>query len=76
MIDITYNNNVFKLYFANSLFTLCTIYIALMLVGLNKCLKQIIQIELNRVKNPSWPEANQLAINFTSMAKDLNCGLP
>ena len=33
MIDITDNNNVFKLYFANSLFTLCTIYIALMLVG-------------------------------------------
>jgi len=22
---------------------------------------QIIQIELNRVKNPNWPEANQLA---------------
>ena len=26
-------------------------------------MKQIIQIELNRVKNPNWPEANlQLAI--------------
>ena len=25
-------------------------------------LKQIIQIKLNRVKNPNWPEANQLAI--------------
>ena len=25
-------------------------------------LKQIIQIELNRVKNPNWPEASQLAI--------------
>ena len=35
---------------------------ALMLVGPSKCLKQIIQIELNRVKNPNWPEANQLAI--------------
>ena len=34
-----------------------------MLVGPIKCLKQIIQIELNRVKNPNWPEANQLAIN-------------
>ena len=30
-----------------------------MLVGPSKCLKQIIQIELNRVKNPNWP---QLAI--------------
>ena len=26
-----------------------------MLVQLNKCLKQIIQIELNMVKNPNWP---------------------
>ena len=34
-----------------------------MLVGLSKCLKQTIQIELNWVKNPSWPEANQLAIS-------------
>ena len=33
-----------------------------MLVGLSKCLKQIIWIELNRVKNPNWLEANQLAI--------------
>ena len=33
-----------------------------MLVGPSKCLKQIIQIELNRVKNPNWPEANQVAI--------------
>ena len=30
-----------------------------MLVGPNKCLKQIIQIELNRVENPNWSEANQ-----------------
>ena len=36
--------------------------IALMLVGPSKCVKQIIQIELNRVKNPNWLEANQLAI--------------
>ena len=35
---------------------------ALMLVGPSKCLKQIIQIKLNRVKDPIWPEANQLAI--------------
>ena len=38
------------------------VFIALMLVGPSKCLKQIIQIKLNRVKNPNWPEANQLAI--------------
>ena len=36
-------------------------FIALILVGPRKCLKQIIQIKLNRVKNPKWPEANQLA---------------
>ena len=33
--------------------------------------KSIIQLELNRVKNPNWPEANQLAIY-----EDLNSGLP
>ena len=33
-----------------------------MLVGPSKWLKQIIQIKHNRVKNPNWPEANQLAI--------------
>ena len=33
-----------------------------MLVGPSKQLKQIIQIEYNIVKNPNWPEANQLAI--------------
>ena len=35
-----------------------------MLVGPTKWLKQIIQIKLNRVKNPNinWPEANQLVI--------------
>ena len=32
-----------------------------MLVGLSKCLKQIIQMKLDRVMNPNWPEANQLA---------------
>ena len=31
-------------------------------VGPSKPLKQIIQIENNIVKNPNWPEANQLAI--------------
>ena len=33
-----------------------------MQVGPSKCVKQIIHIKLNRVKNPNWPEANQLAI--------------
>ena len=32
------------------------------IVGPRKCLKQIIQITLNKVKNPNWPETNQLAI--------------
>ena len=31
-------------------------------MGPSKQLKQIIQIEHNIVKNPNWPEANQLAI--------------
>ena len=34
---------------------------ALMLVETNKLLKQIILIKHNGVKNPNWPEANQLA---------------
>ena len=43
---------------------------ALILVGPSDCLKQIIQIKLNRGKNPSW------LLNFTNMAEDLNSGLP
>ena len=38
------------------------VFIAQMLVGPSKQHKQIIQIEHNIVKNPNWPEANQLAI--------------
>ena len=37
-------------------------FIAQVLVGLSKQLKQINQIEHNIVKNPDWPEANQLAV--------------
>ena len=37
-------------------------FIAQVLVGPSKQLKQIIQTEHNIVKNPNWPEANQLAI--------------
>ena len=32
------------------------------LIGPSKCLKQIFQRKVNRVKNPNWPESNQLAI--------------
>ena len=38
------------------------VFIAWALVGPGKQLKQIIQTEHNIVKNPNWPEANQLAI--------------
>jgi len=37
-------------------------FIAQVLVGPGKQLKQIVQIEHNIVRNPNWPEANQLAI--------------
>jgi len=37
-------------------------FIAQVLVGPSKQLKQIIQNEHNVDKNPNWPEANQLAI--------------
>ena len=37
-------------------------FVAQRLVGPSKQLKQMIQIEHNIVKNPNWPEANQLAI--------------
>ena len=33
-----------------------------MLVGPSKQLKQIVQIKHNTVKNPNWPEPNQLEI--------------
>jgi len=38
------------------------VFIAQGLVGPSKQLKLIFQIEHNIVKNPNWPEANQLAI--------------
>ena len=37
-------------------------FIAQVLVGPSEQLKQITQTELNIVKNPNWPEADQLAI--------------
>ena len=36
--------------------------------------KQKIQIQGNRIKNPNWLEATSW--QFTSMAEDLNLGLP
>ena len=38
------------------------VFLALRLVGPSKCLKQIIQMKVNRAKNPNWPETNQLSI--------------
>ena len=38
------------------------VFIAQVLVGPSKQLKQIIQTKHNIVMNPNWPEANQLAI--------------
>ena len=46
----------------NDLYLPSAVFIAQMLVGPSKQLKQILQIEHNIVKNPNWPEANQLAI--------------
>ena len=43
-----------------------------MLVGPSKCMKEIIEIELNRVKNPNWSsEANQLGIYKRARAFEL-----
>ena len=46
----------------NDLYLPSAVFITQMLVGPSKQLKQIIQIEHNIVRNPDWPEANQLAI--------------
>ena len=50
------------------------VFIALMLVRPSKCLKQIIQIKLNRVKNPTG--RRQTSWLFTSVVEDLNSGQP
>ena len=49
------------------------VFITLMLVRLllRKCLKQIILIKYNRVKNPNWLEANQLAFYKRSWGVEL-----
>ena len=40
-------------------------------MGPSKQLKQIFQIEHNIIKNPNWPEANQLAIYKRSQGFEL-----
>ena len=37
--------------------------------------RPVVFIAAHKVKNPNWPEANQLA-RFTSMTEELNLGLP
>ena len=54
------------------------VFKALMLVGLGKFLKQIIQIKHNGVKNHNWPgRGKSVAWLFiiTSVVEDLNSGL-
>ena len=51
-----------KIYKKYNLYLPPAVFIAQGLVRLSKQLKQIFQIEHNIVKNPNWPEANQLAI--------------
>ena len=46
-----------------------------MLVGPGKQVKQIIQIEHNIVKNPNWPEANQLAIYKRGPSRGFELGV-
>ena len=47
-------------------------FIAQVLVGPSKQLKQIIQTEHNIVKNPSWPKANQFAIQTRGRGFELS----
>ena len=49
-------------------------FIAQRLGGPSKQQKQMIQIELNIVKNPNWPEANQLAIYKGDVAAGFELG--
>jgi len=49
-------------------------FIAQMLVGPSKYPKQITQIEHNIVKNPNWPEENQLAVYKRRRRFELRAG--
>ena len=46
-------------------------FITQVLVGSSKKLKRIIQTEHNIVKNPNWPEADQLAIYNRGLGLEL-----
>ena len=52
------------------------VIIALMLVGPSKYLKKILNMKLNRVKNPNWPEAKQLAIYKCGREFELEATIP
>ena len=52
------------------------VIIALMLVGPSKYLKKILNMKLNRVKNPNWPEAKQLAIYKCGRGFELEATMP
>ena len=47
-----------------------------MLVGPSKYLKKILNMKLNRVKNPNWPEAKQLAIYKCGRGFELEATIP
>ena len=47
-----------------------------MLVGPSKYLKKILNKKLNRVKNPNWPEAKQLAIYKCGRGFELEATIP
>ena len=47
-----------------------------MLVGPSKYLKKILNMKLNRVKNPNWPEAKQLAIYKCGRGFELEAIIP
>ena len=52
------------------------VFKALMLVGPSKHLKKILYMKLNRVKNPNWPEAKQLAFYKCGRGFDLEATIP
>jgi len=62
-MNISPYKSIFLIVYNNNLYLPSAMFIAQVLVGPSKQLKQIFQIEHGDiVKNPNWPEANQLAI--------------
>ena len=47
-----------------------------MLVGPSKYLKKILNMKLNRAKNPNWPEAKQLAFHKCGRGFELEATIP